>query len=172
MEIERLRAQSWFKISLHLSTFQRGPASSSSILHPIPNDARYSHRDASSCILPGEVLLTRMDDGFTIAGIIFGGIHYAAWHSTFPTPVERTLWRISSLITAGILPLFYLLLLADFHFRKLRYLQMFLPGLEILVAVGYFIARLYLLVGVFRSLFFLPPSAFVTTWTSQVPHVS
>lgn len=175
MEIEQLRPRSWFNLSLSLARSQfraQAPNGPSHIMRPIPNDARYSHQAASSGIFPGKVLLTRMDDGFTIAGIIFGGIHCAAWNYDFPTPVERLLWRIASVWTATILPVFYSLLLADIHFRYLSFLQRILPALEFILAFAYFVARLYLLVEVFRSLFFLPPSAFVNTWTSHIPHVA
>jgi hypothetical protein len=41
-----------------------------------------------------------------------------------------------------------------------------------LVVFIYILARLFLIVELFRCLFFLPPSAFVATWVSSVPHVS
>jgi hypothetical protein len=34
----------------------------------------------------------------------------------------------------------------------------------------YITARLVLLVETFRTLFFLPPLAFVSTWTANIPH--
>jgi hypothetical protein len=41
-----------------------------------------------------------------------------------------------------------------------------------LTVLVYILARLFLIVELFRCLFFLPPSAFVSTWVSSVPHVS
>jgi hypothetical protein len=35
----------------------------------------------------------------------------------------------------------------------------------------YIIARLALLVEIFRTLFFLPPDAYVSTWASDIPHI-
>lgn len=92
-----------------------------------------------------------MNDGFTMVMIIFGGAYCVVWKSTFPTLVERISSRIWSLITIGILPPVYAVLLADFYFRKLGHVQMFFPALEIFVAVGCFIARLYLLEGSFLA---------------------
>jgi hypothetical protein len=43
--------------------------------------------------------------------------------------------------------------------------------IQILVFV-YITARLVLLVETFRTLFFLPPLAFVSTWTADIPHFS
>jgi hypothetical protein len=36
----------------------------------------------------------------------------------------------------------------------------------------YVAARLFLLVEIFRTLLFLPPSAYVSTWAANVPHVA
>ncbi|KAF8249157.1 hypothetical protein K440DRAFT_223437 [Wilcoxina mikolae CBS 423.85] len=36
--------------------------------------------------------------------IFYGGAHAAAWNSHLPTPVERLLWRISSVIAGSIVP--------------------------------------------------------------------
>lgn len=123
-------------------------------------------------ILPGDVLLTRMDDGFIIAGIVFGSIHCAAWNADFPTSAERVLWQVASVMTAGILPLYFACFLADVHLRKLAFLRATLAVLEFVFAMSYFLARLFLLVEVFRSLYFLPPSAFVATWSTEIPHAS
>ncbi|KAF2737712.1 hypothetical protein EJ04DRAFT_520994 [Polyplosphaeria fusca] len=158
-EIERRRPQSWFSISLRLSRY-RNPQFSTNLLRPIPNDARYG--DIKSALLP-KTVLTRMDDGFTIAGMVFGGIHCTAWNFQFPTPAERLLWRVTSVLAASALPLYCSLLLADFHFRRFKFSQLILSVLEIVLMVSYFLARLYLLVEVFRDLCFLPPSGFVGT---------
>ncbi|KAK3955675.1 hypothetical protein QBC32DRAFT_367538 [Pseudoneurospora amorphoporcata] len=45
--------------------------------------------------------------GFSIFGLIYGGLHCVAWNAPFFTEIEKTLWRISSLtITATIIPVF------------------------------------------------------------------
>jgi len=36
----------------------------------------------------------------------------------------------------------------------------------------YIAARLFILVELFRTLFYLPPDAFTSTWTSSIPHFS
>jgi hypothetical protein len=41
-----------------------------------------------------------------------------------------------------------------------------------LFLILYVVARLYLLVEIFRTLFFLLPSAYVSTWATNVPHVA
>jgi hypothetical protein len=37
---------------------------------------------------------------------------------------------------------------------------------------GYVVARLFMIVETFRTLFFLPPSAYIATWASNVPHIA
>lgn len=49
--------------------------------------------------------------GVAIGGVIFGAIHTAAWNFDFPTPIERTLWRIASVLSTALLPVMYLGLL-------------------------------------------------------------
>lgn len=45
--------------------------------------------------------------GFSIFGLIYGGLHCVAWNAPFFTEIEKTLWRVSSLtITATIIPVF------------------------------------------------------------------
>ena len=41
-----------------------------------------------------------------------------------------------------------------------------------LILLSYVICRLYLVVEIFRCLYFLPPSAYVATWATNVPHVA
>ncbi|KAL2671474.1 hypothetical protein Neosp_014064 [[Neocosmospora] mangrovei] len=167
--------RSWFYTSLRLFRHnQRGDGAQhdghQALLQPISNDARYDN--TPSAIFPGASLLTLMDDGFLIAGLVFGGIHCAAWNFPFPTPVEQLLWRIASLLSAGLLPLFYGVLLYDIHVKGPRLLRLPLPAFKVIFTLGFVLARLYLIVEVFRSLFYLPPSAFVGTWTAHIPHVS
>lgn len=36
----------------------------------------------------------------SFVGLVFGGVHPAAWNSSFPSYAERVLWQISSTIAA------------------------------------------------------------------------
>lgn len=40
----------------------------------------------------------------TLFAIIFGATHVAAWNSSFPTAVERIMWRCAGLIVCGFVP--------------------------------------------------------------------
>ncbi|KAJ9651069.1 hypothetical protein H2198_009648 [Neophaeococcomyces mojaviensis] len=41
--------------------------------------------------------------------LLFGGLHCLAWNLHFPTPIERFLWRVGSIIIACSIPLSWLL---------------------------------------------------------------
>lgn len=42
----------------------------------------------------------------SLVGLAYGGLHLAAWDYKFPSPAERRLWKISSLLTAGSVSMF------------------------------------------------------------------
>ena len=43
--------------------------------------------------------------------------------------------------------------------------------LLVVLVVLYIVARLYIMVELFRSLLFLDPKAFAFTWSSNIPHI-
>lgn len=108
--------------------------------------------------------------------VIFGLAHLIAWDFEFPTELEQRLWRASSLLTIGILPLWYCLYWMWYAvwiytgiFTSILVLDA-LASLSILIYLSYALCRVYIMVEVFRSLFYLPPDAFKATWTAGVPH--
>jgi hypothetical protein len=112
--------------------------------------------------------------------VIFGGIHVAAWNLSFPSPVEQILWRTASIMSTALLPIMYIIFLL--HYILLEYilpsswsmwrLNWYRKYLNIIIGGLYVIARLVLLVEIFRTLFYLPEDAYITTWASNIPHVS
>jgi hypothetical protein len=123
--------------------------------------------------------------GFALTSITFGAIHFAAVKSQFPSYTERILWCVASAICTSIilLILFAVSLTACAYslakhtlgigkedFKAMS--QDIETKLIYLTVLVYILARLFLIVELFRCLFFLPPSAFVSTWVSSVPHVS
>ena len=123
--------------------------------------------------------------GAVIGGTVFGGFHCFAWNFHFPTPVEALAWRICSILTT-VLPLAYAPVTACLDWLlvpvliranvsrwvrnlvgkdldKARYGDFFLNS-------SYILARLFLMIEIFRSLCFLPPEAFIDTWSGAFPH--
>ena len=145
------------------------------IFKPIPNDAEFD-------LLPGSKILTLMDFGVAVAGTIFGAVHLIAWNFHFPSYVEHLLWKIACVYLAAALPFCYI---NAFIFEKLGWLEgtfensgalssemeWFMKVVVSLPILSYILARLCLMVLIFRCLFFLDPETFITTWAREVPHL-
>lgn len=101
-----------------------------------------------------------------IVMVIFGGLHFFAWFSHFPTHVEKALWRVSTLIITG-LPLFVVpcMLLASIGVAETAvglFLFFILP-------VIYFVARIILLTIMVIDLRSLPSDAYkVISWRCAI----
>ena len=157
------------------------------LLGPVPNDITYSDLEISLPLgtrggMRYTVAYTFLGTGTLLASLVFGAVHCAAWNFQFPTETEKTLWRIASLVSTLILMVHPLV-----HTLK-AICSMWVPlpqdhtvvswGANIVsglltfgVIMGYVLARLFLMVEIFRSLYFLPPGAFIQTWSSSVPHI-
>jgi hypothetical protein len=141
----------------------------------IPNDAFYMHGPFSRL---NEELFSYLNIGLVIGGMIFGALHCVAWGFKFPSHVDNLLWKISAVIcTAGpsiwnVSPIVFLAITdADTKREIVLWFQFSFCIFMSCVVVAYIFARVCLLVLVFRTLFYLPPEAFLSTWSSQVPHV-
>ena len=103
-------------------------------------------------------------------GVCFGAIHCAAWHFSFPTHTELSIWRISSVAITAV-P-FYIPLMV-FFIGIGSDIVVYTAFISILSGgVLYVIARASTLVLAFTSLRELAPGAFDTVhWTTFIPHV-
>ncbi|RYC58988.1 hypothetical protein CHU98_g7219 [Xylaria longipes] len=109
------------------------------------------------------------DMGFMLGAIVFGAVHVLAWNFEFPSPVEQTLWRVTSVATAVIIPFYYAGTLLITLINAPKWVDI---AYSITMYVLYIIARLFIIVEVLRSLGYLHPDAFVTTWSGSIPHLS
>ncbi len=128
----------------------------------VPND--FVHR--------GDRGLAFYSNSIVVGAWVFGAIHVAGWNLVFPTPVEQLLWRIASILVMALLPAYYILGLAiSLVVMKLTQGHIAIVARTTARTHGlcYVVARLFLLVEIFRSLGFLPPGVFVSTWVSNVP---
>ncbi|KAI4121746.1 MAG: hypothetical protein LQ338_006191 [Usnochroma carphineum] len=134
---------------------------------------------------------------FTMA---YCGLHFAAWDFSFPTPLERNLWRSASIaIGACALILWVCETYQDGHrlgrwgkwaaklsksgkngridtMEKERRSRRFIPVWEVIVmtpvTLVYTIARTYIIIEVFLSQRSLPAGAFDTVqWSEFIPHI-
>ena len=101
---------------------------------------------------------------------LFGGIHIGAWNFNFPSRIELIFWRCASLYSAAFIIVFVLSAFVGNLISKL--LGKETNKFPILLSMFlYVVARLYLLVEVFRTLCFLPSDAYIATWATNIPHV-
>ncbi|KAH9208756.1 hypothetical protein DL95DRAFT_479517 [Leptodontidium sp. 2 PMI_412] len=127
---------------------------------PIRNDAteNYLDSDAGFWVYPAMIL----------GAMLFGGMHLWAWNFDFPTRIELLIWRCGGVWTTVWGPSLILLGLLLGRFEQFEVHRIVI--IQILTFC-YIVARLALLVEGFRTLFFLPDDAFISTWASEIPHV-
>lgn len=105
-------------------------------------------------------------------GILFGTLHLLAWKFHFPTPLESSLWRICA-VAMTTLPIvsipFNVVWLRSLWSSKLQRRLAALSYIG-LILIPYTLARLFILLELFRSLLYLPPEAFTETWSVAFPH--
>lgn len=69
--------------------------------------------------------------------------------------------------------LLFISYLVDFlvAYIQLKHLNWIWLGWILGLACIYILARLFVLVEIFRTLYLLPPEAFLTTWSASIPHL-
>ena len=140
--------------------------------HLIPNHAIHC--------MDYNIYIDELSLGVVVGAVVFGALHCAAWNLRFPTSIEQLLWRVAAVITTAI-PLVWIA--PNKIVRVLRkntikqksqssqtYTKIF-DGLLVVLIVPYIVARLYIMVELFRSLLFLDPKTFASTWSSNIPHI-
>ncbi|RAK92522.1 hypothetical protein BO79DRAFT_138209 [Aspergillus costaricaensis CBS 115574] len=109
-----------------------------------------------------------------IGSMIFGGIHLIAWDFQFPTTVEKYLWWAASLwctaCTIKLADIALVVLCLSYGFVALV-LSVLLMALGFVGILAYIVARLFIVVEMFRTLVFLPPDAYIATWSSEIPNI-
>lgn len=119
------------------------------------------------------------------AGILYGGLHALAWTAPFSSTAQRLLWRISSAFVMCFGPSVALVILVIACRHKiwtpltgrplgLCWRTTRLLGLIVFCAfMGYVVARAYLVIECFISLFDSPVGVYdVPAWSLYFPHIS
>ena len=132
----------------------------------VPNDMTYYD---SRMRPPGSSgwIMNFMDAGFLLGAVVLGACHCIAWNFDFPTHIEQTLWRATSAFTTAVMPAYYLVWYISCRLE----LRRFTLALTSVTFALYALCRLYIIVEAFRSLFYLPPAAFIATWSLAIPHI-
>lgn len=105
-----------------------------------------------------------------LGAAIFGGVHCLAWNSTFPTQVEGIIWRTCAIAVTTLPLALTMILIVVATIAEGDNMKGVIVVLAFSCLVLYALARLFLIVEMFRSLFYLPPEVFRETWTADVSH--
>lgn len=147
-----------------------------------PQSAMLSESEVKSCFWcrPFKFRSKTADIYSLLIGFIsatsFGGVHLFAWNNEFPTEIEKLLWRISAFMTIA-LPYIYIFSHLPFILKQKPFktidenTKLGMTILMLCIAICYVPCRLFLLTESFRSLYFLPPEAFNSTWAANIPHL-
>ncbi|CZR62982.1 uncharacterized protein PAC_12879 [Phialocephala subalpina] len=113
------------------------------------------------------------DLGFIIGAVVFGACHCIAWDFDFPTAVEQTTWKATSIYTVAAMPVLYFSW-AFLSWTKLidKFDGLLRRALSCTTYGLYALCRVFIMVELFRSLAYLPPEAFLATWSASLPHVN
>jgi hypothetical protein len=139
----------------------------------VMDDEEVKHTKRVNTFYPRKSATTSLTVFIVIAiASAFGGIHCTAWSFTFPSDIERTLWRVASVsITSVPIMVVPLALVVD----RIPVLDDFevAGGMIILLPLFlYVLGRLALLILPLLCLRSLPSAAYhVVHWTSFIPHV-
>ena len=147
----------------------------------LPPEPRFRHRD--SLLVPGsfsneapnKALLVSI--AAVISPILYGSLHFLAWNNNFPTPLERLLWRVSSVVVTcsglvGVSVLFFLMML-DRLSESRRGPHVFAGIMAIVIQAIHVVASGFLNIESLRQLAFLDSTAYeVPSWTNYWPHIS
>jgi hypothetical protein len=138
---------------------------------PVPNHSTATNQDQDLGKDAGNIVAEVF--GLLFGGLVFGSIHVLAWNFVFPSILERTLWRVASILCTTM-PLLFLIVFISVAIANENNiaLMIVLNVIQFLVVVFYVAARVFLLVEIFRTLCFLPPKAYIATWATNVPHVA
>jgi hypothetical protein len=112
--------------------------------------------------------------GTGLGAVLFGGLHLIAFDFTFPTAIEKELWRVSSVV-AVLMPFSPFTLVSIALCLGYFIHPAFMDEDSILWSVwvgfsyaapvlAYIFARLFLMVESFRSLYYQPIDVFAATW--------
>jgi hypothetical protein len=109
--------------------------------------------------------------GLAVLGALYAGAHAFAWNSHFPTPIERSLWRVSVCIIAGGGIGVWLVVIVSQLETNPAFFTCYL--LLWVVPILYVLARAFIIIEAFISVRSLPAGAYDTiSWANFMPHVS
>ena len=119
-----------------------------------------------------------LSSSIAISPILYGLLHVLAWSDQFPTPLERLLWRVSSLTVTcsglvGVLTCLCWISSEGLSKKSMRILTLgVFATVTFLAPLAHVLASGFLLVESARQLLFLNDGAYqLPSWSNYWPHV-
>ena len=147
-----------------------------------PPEPRFKARQ--SILVPGNFSNKSPNKSFivpiamAISPMVYGPIYFLAWNGNFPTPMERLLWRVSSMVItcAGLVGACLLLFVKMLHrlSDSKRGFGVLANVITVVVVPAiHVLASGFLIIESFRQLAYLdPPSYQVPSWADYWPRMS
>ena len=109
-----------------------------------------------------------------ISPTLYGLVHFLAWGDRFPTPLERLLWWVSSLVVtcSGLVEAIALLIGKWGDYNEIHDSIIVVLGMSMMIIpFAHIIASGFLIVESFRQLSFLDSAAYqLPSWSNYWPH--
>jgi hypothetical protein len=155
--------------------------------HLLPTPERppkFSRISGDNVLIPGSMGIGARGPGaheeiiLAASPILYGLVHFLAWGDQFPTPKERLLWRVCSVVITcsglvGIVAASFLALLAVVSGAFAPIFETLLVIICLAIPFAHLLASGFLISESFRQLFFLDPAAFqLPSWSNYWPHFS
>lgn len=116
-----------------------------------------------------------------VLSLLFGAVYIAGWNISFPTNIERILWRVCTLMTLSLVAAFWVVD-AGVELHQRNKIKKVLENEKVavtpvkmalyaIISMVYVAIRLYMLIEPLVCLRSLPPNTFKTVqWSSFIPH--
>ena len=145
--------------------------------------------DAHNMLIPGSFGTSWDKESewitLTISPIFYGFVHFLAWSDNFPSTLERSLWRASSVVvtSSGLMGALLLQVamfqeqLTEGHKGLIRTMSTqfnnFTAYILFFIPIAHTLASGFLIGESLRQLFFLDPAAYqLPSWSNYWPHLS
>ena len=144
---------------------------------PFSSGFRKSDRMLKPGLFGDDTLLS--DIAIATSSILYGLVHFLAWSEQFPTPLERFLWRVSSIVVtcSGLVEVitaeFITRVTSRYRIVDPIYQLLWLLICGIIIPLAHVLASGFLIVESVRQLLFLDDAAYqLPAWSNYWPHFS
>ena len=110
-----------------------------------------------------------------VSPVFYGLVHLLAWSDQFPTPLERQLWHVSTVVVtcSGLVEVFFIRLSRSRSSERYKTFGNIVVVLIFVVPLAHVLASGFLIIESVRQLLFLDDAAYeLPAWSNYWPHFS